>query len=369
MARRQATAGERLDPLAGHNEAFAARDPDALAATFAADGILDIKPFGDPAAGTEQIAARFRELFAAFPDLRTQRIRRFVRPGEAIEELKLSATHRAPIFGVPGTGKTISVRARHVLAISQGRINRLDAYWDTPTLLMQIGAPQSNRFADAGAVAASLLAEDPAAHPVDDVAFQAAPVPPPPPRHRKHRGRRLVPLAVALALVVAGGTAMAIATRHHSPRPQTQAQTRNSPSAAPPSSTTSPSAPPSEAPVPQWVLTAGGLPLLGMPRVEAVRLSGKTVLAKNVPVVAVAPHDGVWIGSTSRPVWLELADEVPYNPVLRFKVGQRLTFLGVLAANNTVFVADSRIDGYSGYQVAVRMGYHIDANYKQIAVS
>jgi predicted ester cyclase len=374
VARRHSALGERADPLAGHNDAFAARQPRRLAESFTPDAVFDFKPFEAPAVGRDEIETTYRLLFDAFPDLRSQRIRRFVRGDEAVEELLLLGTHRGRILGTAGSGRPVSVRARLVFKLRDGQIARLDAYVDTPSLLMQIGAPQSNRYADAGAVAASNLMVDLAAAPVDDVEPLAAPPSPPPAAApaglQRPGGRRRLLLAVA-PLVLAAGVGAWLFFGRTTAQPQPAATP--SPSALPsPLSSASPSITASTlapSPVPRTPqLAVGTVDLLAAAPATIVSLEGKPVVVHGARVVQAAPRDGIWVGVPGHEFWVELADEVPFNPKLPFRTGEVVSFVGTLVANSPAFVADVHVDQFVDARTVLSQGYHINADYRRISV-
>lgn len=372
MARRHSAVEDRADPLAEHDEALAARDPSLAAAAFSEDGVLDFKAFDDPGSGREQVEARYRYLFEAFPDLHTQRIRRFLRPEEVVEELLLLGTHRGPFLGVPGTGRAISVRARFVFRLKDRAIIRLDAYVDLPTLLMQIGAPQSSRYADAGALAASNLTVDLAESPVDYVgAVPTPPAPPPPPpapvapapapaRAGRHTGGWLL---VALLVLAGAGVAAWLHYGRATSGNHPGATTASSPAPTPSASSGAPSPAAAAAPV-----AVNGVSLLTASPRQIAGFAGRPVTVVRARVLLVSAHDGIWIGEPGHAFWVELADEVPYNPNLPFKDGQVVSFVGTLVPNTRAFAADVHVDHFVDATLVLKQGYHINADYTRIAI-
>lgn len=91
-------------------------------------------------AGPEEVARRYRGLWATFPDLNVQ-MRRIVSVGEttAVSEHTLSGTHRGPLFGVAPTGKHVEVETAVVWDIVDGRIRGETVYFDVATMLRQVG--------------------------------------------------------------------------------------------------------------------------------------------------------------------------------------------------------------------------------------
>ena len=124
-----------------HLAAENAQDLDALLEGMTDDCFNLIVP--DPHrlyAGPEEVARRYRALWATFPDLNVQ-MRRIVSVHDdaAVSEHTLSGTHRGNLFGVPGTGKHVEVETAVVWDIVDGRIRGETVYFDAATMLRQIG--------------------------------------------------------------------------------------------------------------------------------------------------------------------------------------------------------------------------------------
>jgi steroid delta-isomerase-like uncharacterized protein len=124
-----------------HLAAENAQDLDALLDGMTDDCFNLIVP--DPHrlyAGPEEVARRYRGLWATFPDLKVQ-MRRIVsvQASNAVSEHTLSGTHTGSLFGVPGTGKHVEVETAVVWDIADGRIRGETVYFDVATMLRQIG--------------------------------------------------------------------------------------------------------------------------------------------------------------------------------------------------------------------------------------
>jgi steroid delta-isomerase-like uncharacterized protein len=91
--------------------------------------------------GMRQAAKIFR---AALPDWHSD-LDRLVAEGDVVVEMfTASGTHRGELFGVPGTGRTLSLRGVNVWRIDGGRIVERWGYLDQLGLLQQLGlAPAS----------------------------------------------------------------------------------------------------------------------------------------------------------------------------------------------------------------------------------
>lgn len=127
--------------IQGHLEAESSQDLSALLDGMTADCYNVV--VCDPThlyEGPEEVALRYRALWAAFPDL-SVRLRRVVAvEGEyAVTEHTLSGTHKGNLFGVPGTGKSVEVDTVVVWEISDGRVRGETVYFDLATMLRQVG--------------------------------------------------------------------------------------------------------------------------------------------------------------------------------------------------------------------------------------
>jgi steroid delta-isomerase-like uncharacterized protein len=132
---------EIIAEINAHLAAENAQDLDALLDGMTDDCFNLIVP--DPHrlyAGPEQVARRYRELWATFPDLKVQ-MRRIVavQQDTAVSEHTLSGTHRGSLFGVPGTGKHVEVETAVVWDLVHGRVRGETVYFDVATMLRQIG--------------------------------------------------------------------------------------------------------------------------------------------------------------------------------------------------------------------------------------
>jgi steroid delta-isomerase-like uncharacterized protein len=91
--------------------------------------------------GPAEVARRYRGLWATFPDLEV-RLRRVVaiEGDTAVTEHTLSGTHRGPLFGVPPTGRKLSVDTCVVWEFVGTKVRGETVYFDLATLFRQAGA-------------------------------------------------------------------------------------------------------------------------------------------------------------------------------------------------------------------------------------
>lgn len=124
-----------------HVAAENAQDLDALLEGMTDDCFNLVVPDPHPLyTGPEEVAHRYRGLWATLPDLQVQ-VRRIVSVQEntAVSEHTLSGTHVGSLFGVPGTGKHVEVQTAVVWDIVDGRVRGETVYFDVATMLRQIG--------------------------------------------------------------------------------------------------------------------------------------------------------------------------------------------------------------------------------------
>jgi steroid delta-isomerase-like uncharacterized protein len=130
-------------------EALANRDADAMVGHWREDGVDDIVPLR-PLRGTGELAAFFRELFAAMPDVETTVTRVVAGETQAAVEWRITGNFTGePFQGVDATGRSVDVRGLDLLEIEDGQIVGNTAYYDGMTFARQIGLmPPENSSAE-----------------------------------------------------------------------------------------------------------------------------------------------------------------------------------------------------------------------------
>ena len=119
--------------------AVANRDTRAMVEHWSEDGVDDLVPVG-PLRGHDEIAAFFRELFAAVPDLETTVTRVVAGERQAAVEWRMTGHFSgAPFQGVDATGRRVEMRGLDLLEIEDGAIVANTAYYDGMSFARQIG--------------------------------------------------------------------------------------------------------------------------------------------------------------------------------------------------------------------------------------
>jgi steroid delta-isomerase-like uncharacterized protein len=131
-------------------EAWNARDPDAVAAAFSAEGVYadPTVPEGLPPQGTAGYAAG---LFAAFPDLAFAIDEPVAVAGDrVVARWLMSGVNDGPFMGLPPTGRAVRVEGVDVIETDGHRVRRVDGYFDSGSVPRQLGLQVIVQPADVG---------------------------------------------------------------------------------------------------------------------------------------------------------------------------------------------------------------------------
>ncbi len=116
---------------------------DKSVAAFAADSTLTNIPLGTTLAGSEgfkQLALFFAE---AFPGSRVELTNAFATEDQVVIEFTGRGTNTGPLHlptgDIPATGRSAELRFCDVIQIRNGKIVSLHVYYDTMTMLQQLG--------------------------------------------------------------------------------------------------------------------------------------------------------------------------------------------------------------------------------------
>ena len=106
---------------------------------FAEDYVFEAVASGETAKGKGQLKALMNDLLQAFPDLKFEGKGAFVSGNKIAGEYVLSGTQKKEFHGMPATGKSFALRCCSILEFEGGLFTRETAYWDTATMLRQLG--------------------------------------------------------------------------------------------------------------------------------------------------------------------------------------------------------------------------------------
>jgi steroid delta-isomerase-like uncharacterized protein len=120
-------------------EAANRHDAHAMSRHFAEDGIYENMTL--KLLGTRQTQREFHEaLFKSFPDLNYKLTNLLAGDDQLLAECLVKGTNRGAFLGRPPTGMTIKLPVAFVIKFSRGKIKHWKSYYDSGTLLRQLGA-------------------------------------------------------------------------------------------------------------------------------------------------------------------------------------------------------------------------------------
>lgn len=116
-------------------------DVDGVAARLAAD--CEFAAPGFVGTGAETVVGFMTPFLAAFPDI-SHRVVNTLEVGDSVAiELEITGTHTEPLVGpggaLPATGQTMNLNAANVWQVTDGKIVSYRVYFDTATLMAQLG--------------------------------------------------------------------------------------------------------------------------------------------------------------------------------------------------------------------------------------
>lgn len=123
-------------------EAYAARNPDAAAALYAADGSHEEVATGQVKNGRDDIAAGLAHFFAAFPDATWETAGPYWGTDGVAVPYTLRGTLRSRFGTFEPREQHLELRGVHVLELAGGTIARTYDYWDAGTFGKQMRAEQ-----------------------------------------------------------------------------------------------------------------------------------------------------------------------------------------------------------------------------------
>jgi steroid delta-isomerase-like uncharacterized protein len=138
----QELAERRLAVIREHMDTEVTHQFDDTLATFDGHPLYEIVPTGQTFDGAEQVMGYYTMTRTAFPDQRHDNVRHHVAADAVIVEFDLLGTNLGELYGLPPTGKSFRVPVIAVFFFTGDRITRERVYFDTASLLTQIGRPE-----------------------------------------------------------------------------------------------------------------------------------------------------------------------------------------------------------------------------------
>ncbi len=110
-----------------------------LLETLCAEPVYQVMATGETHRGREAVAAFYRGLFEAMPDVTFELVGQFVGEEGVVEESVMVGTHTGRLFGLPPTGKAVRLPLTIVFPMKEGEILGERLYFDLDSLYRQIG--------------------------------------------------------------------------------------------------------------------------------------------------------------------------------------------------------------------------------------
>lgn len=121
--------------------AWSGRDPAAFRAVCLGEFHYEDPLAPQPLLGVATLEDRAKRLWRAFPDLRVEAAGPRLTDGDHIAApVRLVATHRGEIAGIPASGRTVSLHAVCFCEVRHGLLSKVRAFWDLHDAQVQVGA-------------------------------------------------------------------------------------------------------------------------------------------------------------------------------------------------------------------------------------
>ena len=132
------TRDEVLALVERRNAAWAARDPSALAAIHAEDGVV-VSPTGGVLEGRAEIERVYRLWLRAFPDVVWGPVELLIDGDRVVQIATLSGTHAGDFFGMTASGRHVRVEVALLMSVQDGLVAEERRIYDFTGLLVQVG--------------------------------------------------------------------------------------------------------------------------------------------------------------------------------------------------------------------------------------
>ena len=132
------TRDEALALVERRNAAWAARDPKALAATHAEDGVVR-SPTGGVLEGRAEIERVYRVWLKAFPDAVWGPVELLIDGDRIVQIATITGTHAGDFFGMASSGRQVRVEVASLMSVQNGLVTEERRIYDFTGLLVQVG--------------------------------------------------------------------------------------------------------------------------------------------------------------------------------------------------------------------------------------
>ena len=131
---------ENLQVVRKGFEAWNAHDPDRFVALLAEGFVSESDNWPAPVRGQEAVRQMMHMYIGAFPDLHFNVVQMLESGDYVVSRWHSTGTHQGELMGIPATNRRgEGIHGCTVAEIKKGKITHEWVYWDTATLLRQLG--------------------------------------------------------------------------------------------------------------------------------------------------------------------------------------------------------------------------------------
>ncbi len=121
-------------------EAFNAHDVDRCVVVIDQDVLWESDTLPDPMRGSEALRQGFQMYFTAFPDIHLNTEQIIASGNYVVGRMLVTGTHQGELHGIQPTNRRVEFHDCIVWEVRNGKMIYIQDYWDTATMLRQIGA-------------------------------------------------------------------------------------------------------------------------------------------------------------------------------------------------------------------------------------
>ena len=146
----------RLELIEEHFRTEVTQEFELTLATFNGHPHYEIMPTGQVFDGDAEVMGYYRTTRTAFPDQRHDNVRMHVADDAIVSEFDLIGTNLGEFYGLPPTGRAFRVPVIAVFFFDEDRITNERVYFDTASLLFEIGHVELGGVGDTAPVTDSI---------------------------------------------------------------------------------------------------------------------------------------------------------------------------------------------------------------------
>lgn len=130
--------GDQLDAVDRALSAWNRHDLDTYLQLYSPEAI--VTGYTPEPIGVDELRQRYEAFFAAFPDIRLERVDGLEDGQKVAVQFRMSGTHQGEFQGVPATGRSVEVEGMTILRFDGGGVVERASLVDQFGLMVQIGA-------------------------------------------------------------------------------------------------------------------------------------------------------------------------------------------------------------------------------------